>query len=65
MPAARVYCTDIRASSNENLPAKPVLLMDRIDLKGIVSSRTLVAIKVHFGEKIGLGTREYELVNIG
>jgi len=48
---SKVYFTDLRASAKENLLAKVVRLADMLDLKQIVPSRGLVAIKLHFGEK--------------
>lgn len=51
MPASKVYFSDLRTSYRENLLAKMVRLMERIDLKNIAQPRDLVAIKLHFGEK--------------
>lgn len=48
---SKVYFADLRASPKENLLDKMVRLMDMIDLKSIVPPRSLVAIKLHFGEK--------------
>lgn len=51
MIASKVYFTDLRTSTKENLLAKLVRLMDMLDLKSIIHPRNLVAIKLHFGEK--------------
>ncbi len=50
MPS-KVYFTDARASVKENLLAKLVRLSERLGLKDIVPPRSLVAVKLHFGEK--------------
>lgn len=50
MPSS-VFFVDMRASVKENLLAKMVKLLDRVDLKMRIPSRALVAIKLHFGEK--------------
>ena len=51
MSESKVYFADFRASVKENLLAKIVRLMDTLGLKEIVPPRSLVAIKLHFGEK--------------
>jgi len=51
----KVYFADIRASAKENLLSKIVRLMDMIDLKDVVPPRSLVAVKVHFGERGNTG----------
>jgi hypothetical protein len=51
MASSKVYFTDLRASYRTNLMVKIVRLMDMLDLKAIVSPRSLVAVKLHFGEK--------------
>lgn len=51
MGQARVYFADLRASARENLLAKIARLLDSIDLHSVVSPHSLVAIKLHFGEK--------------
>ena len=51
MSESKVYFSDLRASTKENLLAKIIRLIDMIDLKSIVPPRSLVAIKLHFGEK--------------
>jgi len=49
--SSTVYFVDMRASVQENLLAKMVKLLDRVDLRTRIPSRALVAIKLHFGEK--------------
>lgn len=51
MSTGKVYFADLRASWNENLLSKVVKLLKATDLKGMISPRSLVAIKLHFGEK--------------
>jgi uncharacterized Fe-S center protein len=51
MEKAKVYFSDLRASVKENLLAKIARLLDTIDMKSIVSPHSLVAVKLHFGEK--------------
>ncbi len=51
MSTAKVYFADLRASAKENLLSKMVRLMDMIELKDIVPPRSLVAVKLHFGER--------------
>jgi len=51
MDASRVFFADMRASAQENLPAKIERLLRRLELKDIISPRALTAIKLHFGEK--------------
>ena len=51
MAPSKVYFSDLRASHQENLLAKIGRLLDTIDLSNMVSPRSLVAIKLHFGEK--------------
>jgi uncharacterized Fe-S center protein len=51
MPPARVYFADLRATVKENLLAKIVRLLDVVGLQALVPPRSLVAIKLHFGEK--------------
>jgi hypothetical protein len=51
MGQAKVYFSDLRASARENLLAKIVKLLDSIEVKSIVLPRSLVAVKLHFGEK--------------
>ena len=55
MATTKVYFADIRASAKENLLSKMVRLMDMIDLKDIVPPRSLVAVKLHFGERGNTG----------
>ena len=55
MSRSNVYFTDCRASYKENLLAKIVRLMEMIDLKDMIPPRSLVAIKLHFGEKGNTG----------
>ncbi|RJR40594.1 MAG: DUF362 domain-containing protein [Desulfobacteraceae bacterium] len=51
MERAKVYFADLRASERENLLAKIVRLLDSAGLQSIVLPRSLVAVKLHFGEK--------------
>ncbi|MBN1102477.1 MAG: DUF362 domain-containing protein [Deltaproteobacteria bacterium] len=51
MPPSRVYYADLRATVKENLLAKIVRLLDMVELQALVPPRSLVAIKLHFGEK--------------
>jgi uncharacterized Fe-S center protein len=51
MAISDVYFCDLRTSMKENLPAKLKRLIETAGLKEVVSTRNLVAIKIHFGEK--------------
>ncbi|MFH0845135.1 MAG: DUF362 domain-containing protein [Pseudomonadota bacterium] len=51
MALSRVFFTDVRASFRENLLDKFSRLMDTVGLKGLVPPQSLVAVKLHFGEK--------------
>lgn len=51
MNASKVYFSDLRSSARENLLSKMVRLLDAGGLRDIISPRSLVAIKLHFGEK--------------
>lgn len=51
MKSSKVYFTDLRASFKMNLLSKVTYLLESVDLKGIISPRSLTAIKLHFGEK--------------
>ena len=51
MSASRVYFADMRTSFKENLPAKIQRLIGHLDLQRLMPPRSLVAIKLHFGEK--------------
>jgi uncharacterized Fe-S center protein len=51
MGDSKVCFTDLRTSPKENLLDKVVRLLDTIDLGNIVPRRSLLAIKLHFGEK--------------
>jgi len=51
MPSpSAVYFSDARASYKENLPSKVGRLLDCFDLKTMIPPRSLVAVKLHFGE---------------
>ncbi len=50
MPS-NVYFADLRASAKENLLNKIARLLDSIGLQEIASPRSLIAVKLHFGEK--------------
>lgn len=51
MPSSKVYFSDLRTSVRENLPSKLVRLINSSGIEDIITSRPLVAIKLHFGEK--------------
>ena len=51
MPPSKVYFADLRTSFKENLLEKFIRLTGMLDLKGVISPRSLVAIKLHFGER--------------
>ncbi len=51
MPSSKVYFSDLRASVRENLLSKLVRLMGSGGLEDIITPRSLVALKLHFGEK--------------
>ena len=51
MASSRVYYTDLRATYKRNLLVKVVDLLEVMDLKRMIPSQGLVAIKMHFGEK--------------
>ena len=51
MAPSKVYFTDLRSSFNKNLLAKLNSLLEVLDIKEIIPPRSLVAIKLHFGEK--------------
>jgi uncharacterized Fe-S center protein len=51
MSSANVYFSDLRASARESLLSKLVRLMDSGGLEDIIMPRSLVAIKLHFGER--------------
>ena len=49
--ASKVYFADVRASVKENLLAKLVRLSETLGLNQVIPPRSLVAVKLHFGEK--------------
>jgi len=49
--ASHVYFADLRSSFKENLLGKIDRLLDSLELDTIVPARSLVALKLHFGEK--------------
>lgn len=51
MHCSKVYFSDLRASARENLFSKLLRLMDCVGMKRILTPRSLVAVKLHFGEK--------------
>lgn len=51
MSASTVYFADMRASVKENLPEKLERLLVRLGLDTVIPDRSLVAVKLHFGEK--------------
>lgn len=51
MTTSEVYFSDLRSSMKRNLLTKLGELLDSAGLENIVSSRDLVALKLHFGEK--------------
>jgi uncharacterized Fe-S center protein len=46
-----VFFSDLKVESGKTLLDKLDILLDRVDLKGKIRERDLVAIKLHFGEK--------------
>ena len=48
---SKVYFADVRASVKENLLAKLVRLSETLGLRQVIPPRSLVAVKLHFGEK--------------
>jgi uncharacterized Fe-S center protein len=46
-----VFFSDLKVESGKTLLDKLDILLDRVDLKGKISEKDLVAIKLHFGEK--------------
>ena len=55
MSFSKVYFSDLRTSYKENLLSKLVRLMDSGGLEEIITPRSLIAIKLHFGEKGNTG----------
>jgi uncharacterized Fe-S center protein len=55
MLPSKVYFSDLRACTKENLFSKLLRLMDRVGLEEIAKPRSYVAIKLHFGEKGNTG----------
>jgi uncharacterized Fe-S center protein len=55
MSESKVYFSDLRASAKENLLDKLERLMNTGGLEDIVQPRSLVAVKMHFGEKGNTG----------
>ncbi len=51
MPFSKVYFSDLRTSYKENLLSKLARLIDSGGLEDFITPRSLVAIKLHFGEK--------------
>ncbi len=51
MNTSPVYFADMRASTKESLPEKLERLLAYLELGSVISDRSLVAIKLHFGEK--------------
>ncbi len=51
MASSKVYFADLRTSVRLNLLSKLATLMDEAGLEDAVRSRSLVALKLHFGEK--------------
>jgi len=51
MNVSRVYFSDLRASFKENLLSKLTRLIDTAGLEDIITTRNLVALKLHFGEE--------------
>jgi len=50
MVKSKVYFTDLRASFKKNLLSKLTMLLESVGLKGVIPPRSLVAVKLHFGE---------------
>ncbi|MEE9505106.1 MAG: DUF362 domain-containing protein [Thermodesulfobacteriota bacterium] len=51
MIASKVFFSDFRATARENIPAKLSRLLDEAGIDKKIRSRSLVAIKLHFGER--------------
>ena len=51
MTTSPVYYADLRSSFKENLLGKIDRLLDSLALENMVPARSLVAVKLHFGEK--------------
>ncbi|MFP4036871.1 MAG: DUF362 domain-containing protein, partial [Desulfobacteraceae bacterium] len=51
MSASKVFFADMRTSAKENLLDKLERLIGHLDLADIIPPRSLVALKLHFGEK--------------
>jgi len=51
MSVSKVYFSDLRTSAKENLLSKLGRLMDTGGIEDIIDPRSLVAVKMHFGEK--------------
>ncbi|SPD75802.1 4Fe-4S binding domain protein [uncultured Desulfobacterium sp.] len=51
MASSKVFYSDLRASHRQNLMDKLTMLMDHTGIRDIVKPRSLVALKLHFGEK--------------
>jgi len=49
--ASKVFFTDLKASFQENMPAKIAKLLETAGIAETVSKRDLTAVKIHFGEK--------------
>lgn len=48
---SHVFFSDLRVSSEKTLFDKLDILLDRVEIKGKIKEKDLVAIKLHFGEK--------------
>lgn len=51
MSSSKVYAADLRTSVKQNIYSKLILLMNSAGLEDIITPRSLVALKLHFGEK--------------
>ena len=51
MAASKVYFSDLRTTFKENIFLKLNRLLDAAEMDNAVTERSLLAIKLHFGEK--------------
>ena len=51
MTASKVYFANLRTSFKENIFSKLNRLLDKAAMDDVVAERSLVAVKLHFGEK--------------
>lgn len=51
MPKSQVFFADLRATSKRNLLDKIDSMLEEMDIKNMIPRRSLIAIKLHFGER--------------